>query len=92
VVEPERVVMTVGDPNSDDTEILTVVLTDLGGDRTQMTFTQRGGGLPADEYSRALRGYLVFFDRIAEHLADNLKTRHDSDQDGGGPSASDVTG
>ena len=32
-----------------------------------MTFTQRGGNLPADEYSRAMRGSLIFFDRLAEH-------------------------
>jgi hypothetical protein len=73
--------MTLGDPDSDDAEILTVVLADRGGDRTEMTFTQRGGNLPADTYSRALRGYLIFFDRVAEHLADGLKARHDSDQD-----------
>jgi uncharacterized protein YndB with AHSA1/START domain len=92
VMEPERVVMTLGDPDSDGAEVLTVVLADLGGDRTEMTFTQRGGNLPADEYSRALRGYLIFFDRIAEHLADGLKARHDSDQDAGGPRSTDVTG
>jgi uncharacterized protein YndB with AHSA1/START domain len=92
VVEPERVVMTLGNPDSDDVEVLTVVLAELGGDRTEMTFTQRGGNLPADEYSRALRGYLIFFDRIAEHLSQSLKARHDSDQDVGGSRATDVTG
>ena len=54
-------------------EVFTVVLRDLGGDRTEMTFTQRGGNLPADEYSRAMRGSLIFFERLQEHL----KTRHD---------------
>ena len=43
-----------------------------------MTFTQRGA-LPADEYSRAMRGSLIFFDRLADHLADELKARHDTD-------------
>ena len=43
-----------------------------------MTFTQRGGNLPADEYSRAMRGSLIFFDRLAEHLSKELKTRHDA--------------
>ena len=81
VVEPERVVMTLTDsshPDDENVEVLTVVLRDLG-DRTEMTFTQRGGNLPPDEYSRALRGELIFFDRMAEHLADSLKARHDTD-------------
>ncbi len=76
VVEPERVVMTLADPSDPDSgnvEVLTADLKDLGGGRTELTFTQRGGNLPADEYSRALRGTLIFFDRMAEHL----KTRHD---------------
>jgi uncharacterized protein YndB with AHSA1/START domain len=80
--EPERVVMTItdsNDPDAEDVEVFTVVLRDLGNERTEMTFTQRGGNLPADEYSRALRGSLIFFDRIAEHLAESLKARHDTD-------------
>jgi hypothetical protein len=44
-----------------------------------MTFTQRGGNLPADEYSRAMRGSLIFFDRMAEHFVESLKARHDTD-------------
>jgi uncharacterized protein YndB with AHSA1/START domain len=77
VVDPERVVMTITDSNDADAEnveLLTVILKDLGGGRTEMTFSQRGGNLPADEYSRALSGYLIFFDRLADHL----KTRHDT--------------
>ncbi len=76
VVEPERVVMTLttfGEPDGENVEVLTADLRDLGGGRTELTFTQRGGNLPADEYSRALRGTLIFFDRLQEHL----KTRHD---------------
>ena len=82
VVEPERVVMTITDTLDADAEwleIFTVVLRDLGHDRTEMTFTQRGGNLPADEYSRAMRGSLIFFDRMAEHLGETLKARHDSE-------------
>jgi uncharacterized protein YndB with AHSA1/START domain len=85
VVEPERVVMTITDASAidaDHPEVFTVVLKDLGADRTEMTFTQRGGNLPADEYSRAMRGSLIFFDRIAEHLAGSLKTRHDQEHEG----------
>jgi uncharacterized protein YndB with AHSA1/START domain len=82
VVEPERVVMTIaGGPRPDGAseETLTVLLEDLGGGRTEMTFTQTGGNLPPDEYSRALRGELIFFDRMARHLDDSLKARHDTD-------------
>ena len=94
VVEPERVVMTLSDtlnPDADAQEVFTVLLKDLGGNRTEMTFTQRGGNLPADEYSRAMRGSLIFFDRIAEHLAESLKARHDSDQDAGRPRGPELT-
>jgi uncharacterized protein YndB with AHSA1/START domain len=76
VVEPERVVMTIrtpDDPESAAEELLTADLRDIGDGRTELTFTQRGGNLPADEYSRALRGELIFLDRLAE----TLKTRHD---------------
>ncbi len=76
VVEPERVVMTIrtpDDPESAAEELLTADLRDLGDGRTELTFTQRGGNLPADEYSRALRGELIFLDRLGE----TLKTRHD---------------
>jgi len=80
VVEPERVSLTLEDPGgSGSEEVLTAVFKDLGEGRTEMTFTQRGGNLPADEYSRALRGSLIFFDRMAEHLAESLKARHDTD-------------
>jgi uncharacterized protein YndB with AHSA1/START domain len=76
VVEPERVVMTIrtpDDPESAAEELLTADLRDIGDGRTELTFTQRGGNLPADEYSRALRGELIFLDRLSE----TLKTRHD---------------
>jgi uncharacterized protein YndB with AHSA1/START domain len=82
VVEPERVSMSLVDPSDPDHEafeVLTADFRDLGDGRTEMTFTQRGGNLPADEYSRAMRGSLIFFDRMAEHLAESLKSRHDSD-------------
>jgi uncharacterized protein YndB with AHSA1/START domain len=77
VVEPERLVMTLtdsADVDAENVEVFTVVLKDIGGGRTEMTFTQRGGNLPSDEYSRAMRGSLIFFDRLADHL----KTRHDA--------------
>ena len=45
VVEPERLVFTLTDqPDSDEREVATVVLTDLGDGRTEMVFHQGGGG------------------------------------------------
>jgi uncharacterized protein YndB with AHSA1/START domain len=84
VVEPERVVMTLAAPEGPAgpaSEMLTADLEDLGDGRTRMTFTQRGGNLSPNEYSRALRGELIFFDRLGEHLAASLKARHDPDRD-----------
>ena len=81
VEEPERLVMTVtdtADVDAEPVETFTVVFRDLGDERTEMTFEQRGGNLPADEYSRAMRGSLIFFDRMAEHLGETLKARHDT--------------
>jgi len=69
VVEPERLVFTVSDQPGDDAyELVTVVLTELGGGRTEMLFQQRGQ-LSADQYERAGQGWSRFFDRIAERLA-----------------------
>lgn len=72
---PRHVVMTLDDmsetPDPTRQEYFTVDLVDLGS-RTEMTFTQTGGTLPADEYSRAMRGELIFFDRMAEHLAEEV--------------------
>jgi uncharacterized protein YndB with AHSA1/START domain len=76
VVENERVVLTItvaGEDMGPNAELLTADLRDLGDGRTELTFTQRGGNLPADEYSRAMRGSLIFFER----LQDQLKARHD---------------
>jgi hypothetical protein len=61
-------------------EVFTAVLRDLGDGRTELTLTQTGGNLPADEYSRALRGELIFTDRLGEHLA-SLKARHDQEEE-----------
>jgi uncharacterized protein YndB with AHSA1/START domain len=85
VMEPERVVMTLTDGQNVDPsrrEVLTAVFKDLGGGRTEMTFTQRGGNVSSDEYTRALRGELIFFERLGGHL----KARHDPPA-GSGPRA-----
>jgi uncharacterized protein YndB with AHSA1/START domain len=81
VVEPEVVELVLelaGEALEGPPEVLRAEFRDLGDGRTEMTFTQRGT-MPADEYSRAMRGSLIFFDRLAEHLVDELKSRHDSD-------------
>ncbi len=57
-------------PGADQSELVTVSLTDLGAGRTEMIFQQRGGGMPPEQYERAGQGWSSFFDRIAEHLAD----------------------
>jgi uncharacterized protein YndB with AHSA1/START domain len=70
VIEPERLVFTITDQPADDTvELITVVLSDLGGDRTEMLFRQSGGTLSPEEYERAGQGWGGFFDRISERLA-----------------------
>jgi uncharacterized protein YndB with AHSA1/START domain len=69
VVAPERLVFTITDrPDARERDLITVDLTDLGGDRTEMRFQQEGGQSGA-EYERARYGWGVFFDRIAERLA-----------------------
>jgi uncharacterized protein YndB with AHSA1/START domain len=69
VVEPERLVFTISDqPGEDAYELVTVALTDLGGERTEMHFEQRGRMSP-EQYERAGAGWSGFFDRIAERLA-----------------------
>jgi uncharacterized protein YndB with AHSA1/START domain len=68
VNRPERLVFTISDqPRDEARELVTVVLTDLGG-RTKMLFEQRGA-LPPEVYERAGAGWSTFFDRIAERLA-----------------------
>ena len=68
VVEPERLVFTISDqPGEEFYELVTVVLTDLGGGRTEMLFQQRGRMTP-EQYERAGQGWSTFFDRIAERL------------------------
>jgi uncharacterized protein YndB with AHSA1/START domain len=85
VVEPERVVMELSDRPLEEAgayEVLTAVFKDLGNGRTEMHFTQRGGNVSSDEYTRAMRGELIFFERLGGHL----KARHDPPA-GSGPRA-----
>jgi uncharacterized protein YndB with AHSA1/START domain len=69
VAAPERLVFTITDqPGGVQYELVTVVLTDLGGGQTEMHFQQRGHQSP-DEYDRAKQGWGGFFARIDERLA-----------------------
>jgi uncharacterized protein YndB with AHSA1/START domain len=70
VAEPERLVFTVTDqPDDDARELVTVELVDLGGDRTEMRFSQRGQMTP-EQYERAGSGWGTFFGRMDERLAE----------------------
>ena len=68
VVAPERLVFTLSDRPDEVYALVTVVLTDLGDDRTEMRFSQRGGP-PPDQWRRAKEGWSSFFDRIQARLA-----------------------
>jgi uncharacterized protein YndB with AHSA1/START domain len=69
VLAPERLVFTVSDQPADDAyELVTVVLTAVGEDRTEMHFEQRGS-LSPEQYERATDGWGSFFDRMDERLA-----------------------
>jgi uncharacterized protein YndB with AHSA1/START domain len=66
---PERLVFTVSDQPGDEAfELVTVVLVDLGDDRTEMHFEQRGSMSP-EQYERATEGWGSFFARMDERLA-----------------------
>ena len=71
VSPPERLVLTITDQPGEDarTELVTVVLSDLGDGRTEMHFEQRGS-LPPEMYERTRAGWGGFLDRVAERLAD----------------------
>jgi uncharacterized protein YndB with AHSA1/START domain len=68
VEPPERLVLTLSDePQGDGYALVTVVLSDLGGDRTEMAFEQTGP-LPPELVDAAKQGWGVFFDRIDVRL------------------------
>jgi len=70
LLEPTLLVLTLTDqPGEDPWPPITVVLTDLGGGRTEMLFRQRGGMSP-EQYERAGEGWGMFFDRMAARLVE----------------------
>jgi uncharacterized protein YndB with AHSA1/START domain len=69
VAAPRRLVFTITDrPGDDRHELVTVVLTDLGGGRTEMHFEQRGHMRP-DQYDHSKQGWGKFFARLDARLA-----------------------
>jgi uncharacterized protein YndB with AHSA1/START domain len=70
VEEPSRLRFTITDrPGEDAYELVTVILTDLGDDRTEMHFEQRGHMTP-EQYGRAEQGWGTFFARMEERLSE----------------------
>lgn len=70
IVQPTRLVFTfenVADRNDPKVEVVTIILSDLGG-KTEMIFKQ-AGNLPDKEYETGLKqGWTGFFDKLAEIL------------------------
>ncbi len=71
VKKPQKLVMTIKNPenpNDPNFEMVTVILRDLGGGKTEMVFTQ-SGNLPPEEYEVGLRkGWGGFFDHLAKAI------------------------
>ena len=66
---PERLVFTITDePGNPERDVITVVLAELDGERTEMRMSQTGGHMPPESYERAKQGWGVFFDRMAARL------------------------
>jgi uncharacterized protein YndB with AHSA1/START domain len=74
VNEPERLVFTVSvvtvsdRPDEGLYDLCTIVLTDLGEDRTEMLLQQRGGHMPAAAYRRTKEGWSAMFEYLGERL------------------------
>jgi uncharacterized protein YndB with AHSA1/START domain len=68
VQPPRRLRFTVTDrPEEDRFELVTVVLSELDQNRTEMLFEQRGH-MAVAEYRRAQSGWSSFFDRVDARL------------------------
>jgi uncharacterized protein YndB with AHSA1/START domain len=67
VVRPKLLVFTLADQTDEEYELVTVVLSDLGGSDTEMIFRQRGS-LSDALYEQAERGWSDFFDAMGDRL------------------------
>ncbi|MFJ8982083.1 SRPBCC domain-containing protein [Streptomyces sp. NPDC102282] len=72
VSAPERLVFTLKDgsaPEDVEGETVTVTLTELSRNSTEMVFRQRGGHLTPEQYAAAEDGWEAFFDALDARLA-----------------------
>lgn len=67
VDRPSRLVIAIADRPGDEREIVTVELSDLGNDHTEMVLEQRGGMTP-EQYNAAKGGWGGFLARMRERL------------------------
>jgi uncharacterized protein YndB with AHSA1/START domain len=75
VVEGERIVQILEDPNdpsNQETETLTYTLSDAGDGRTEVVYHQVGHLLD-EQYPLIEQGVNGFYDRLAEHLANDVR-------------------
>jgi uncharacterized protein YndB with AHSA1/START domain len=69
VTPPERLAFTMSDdPSNLSREPVTVVFAEVDGG-TEMTLTQTGGNLTAEQYAQTVIGYNGFFDAMEKLLA-----------------------
>ena len=68
VEAPHRLVLSLSDRPGDQFERVTVELKEVA-DGTEMTFTQAGGNMPAENYARAEEGWRSFFDDLSKGLS-----------------------
>jgi uncharacterized protein YndB with AHSA1/START domain len=68
VQAPHRLVFSLSDRPGDQFERVTVDLKEVEGG-TEMTFTQSGDNMPAENYPQAEEGWRSFFDDLAKGLS-----------------------
>jgi uncharacterized protein YndB with AHSA1/START domain len=67
---PARLVMTLADFTSGEKrDVLTITFDETATGKTEMRSEQRGGNLTAEQYDQAREGWEVFFDTMADLLA-----------------------
>ncbi len=71
ITAPHKLVMTmeVEGFSSDKEETVTALFKELEDGKTEMTFTQAGGNVPAEEYANGLKqGWTGFFDALEKYV------------------------
>jgi uncharacterized protein YndB with AHSA1/START domain len=64
---PHRLVLSLSDRPGDQFERVSVELKEVANG-TEMTFTQSGGNMPAENYAQAEQGWLSFFEDLSKGL------------------------